>query len=46
MTTNYVDSHVQQFVNKINQLSQPIDPQLGTVFQKTFFEHTRDDDFR
>ncbi|AYG38795.1 metal-independent alpha-mannosidase [Lactiplantibacillus pentosus] len=36
MTTNYVDSHVQQFVNKINQLSQPIDPQLGTVFQKTF----------
>lgn len=36
MTTNYVDSHVQQFVNKINQLSQPIDPKLGTVFQKTF----------
>ena len=36
MTTNYVDSHVQQFVNKIDQLSQPIDPKLGTVFQKTF----------
>ncbi|MFC6200652.1 glycoside hydrolase family 125 protein [Lactiplantibacillus nangangensis] len=36
MTTNYVDEDVQAFVTKINQLSQPLNPKLGTVFQKTF----------
>ncbi|VDG20133.1 hypothetical protein MUDAN_BIHEEGNE_01754 [Lactiplantibacillus mudanjiangensis] len=36
MTTNYVDEQVQAFVAKINQLSQPLNPKWGTVFEKTF----------
>ncbi|CAM3114372.1 glycoside hydrolase family 125 protein [Lactiplantibacillus plajomi] len=36
MTTNYVDPQVQGFVSKVDQLSQPLDPKFGTVFQKTF----------
>lgn len=36
MITNYVDKDVQAFVTKIDQLSQPLNPQLGAVFQKTF----------
>ncbi len=36
MTTNYVNTDVERFVAKIDQLSQPLNPELGQVFKKTF----------
>ncbi len=34
MTTNYVNTDVERFVAKIDQLSQPLNPELGQVFKK------------